>query len=463
MRSSIPLLALCGGLALLPPGRADQVDDYVQAHLQQTLLPGAAVAVVHHGKVVKMAGYGLANVEQGTRVSPHTVFQIQSVTKPFVATAIMMLVEEGKLTVDQPVSECLPETPPIWKSMTVRHLLTHTSGIKDFINDPTASLRLEVTDDEVFRATAARPLEFPPGERYAYSNSNYHLLAMIVRRFTGVTYGAFLRERVFQPLGMERTRVMSWSAIIPDRAAGYIRQPDQLVNGEFIAESILAYGGGGLLSTVDDMAKWDLGLRNGRVLPSARLEQMWHPTKLNNGNSSAYGFGWGIGGTSPHRFVEHSGSHATGFSSYIVRFLDDDLSVILLINARPDNPGKLARDLAAFFVPALKPPERKSIGDLEPETTQLLRRVEEMVRAGRVEPEPFTAEMHRVLVQSLPDMSEGVRSLGSLQQLELLDRKVQDDERREYLYRGRFDSAALLIHFVRDKAGKITALWQESE
>jgi CubicO group peptidase (beta-lactamase class C family) len=337
------LCALFASLTFVPifaPGvRADSVDDYVNLQMRQSGIPGLALAVTRNGAVVKAAGYGLANVENDVPVAPQTVFQIQSVTKQFVATAIMMLVEEGKVALDAKVSTYLDGTPETWKEITIRRLLSQTSGIKDFINEPTASLRLEVSEQEVFRALVPRPLNFQPGERYAYSNSNYHLLAMIIRKVTGESYGTFLRKRVFDPLGMTQTRVISLSEIIPHRASGYNRAGNELCNGQFVAESILAYGGGGLLSTAADMAKWDLALRGDKLLPHSRLEQMWTPTRLNDGTFSNYGFGWGIGGQPPHRFVQHSGGHITGFTSHIVRYLDDDLSVIVLVNAGFANPG----------------------------------------------------------------------------------------------------------------------------
>jgi CubicO group peptidase (beta-lactamase class C family) len=348
-------VVLC--LTALPFGgwmaRGDLVDDYVHVEMKHSHLPGVALAVTRGGSVVKLAGYGMANVENEVPVTPQTVFQIQSVTKSFVATAIMMLVEEGKVAVDAKVSTYLEGTPESWKDITIRHLLSHTSGIKDFINEPTASLRLEVSDDDVFQATAARPLNFQPGAKYAYSNSNYHLLAMIIRKVSGDFYGIFLKNRVFQPLGMSQTRVVSWSNIIPDRAAGYLQQGSQLRNGQFVAESILAYGGGGIVSTAEDMAKWDLALRGDKLLPRSRLEQMWAPTKLNDGNLSNYGFGWSIGGKPPHRLIQHSGGHITGFTSHIVRYLDDDLSVIVLVNAGFGNPGKIAQRVAGMYVPEL--------------------------------------------------------------------------------------------------------------
>ncbi len=347
-----------GGL-VCTAARGDSVDDYVRAWMQSRDVPGLALAVDRGGSVVKTACYGVANVELETPVTLETVFQIQSMTKSFVAMAIMMLAEEGKICVDQEVSAYLENTPDTWKGITVRHLLTHTSGIKDFINEPTASLRLDVTDEEVFAATAARPLNFELGEKYAYSNSNYHLLAMLIRKVTGEHYGAFLKKRVFDPLGMTHTRVMSWSDIIPHRAVGYVRDEGKLRNGDYVAGSILAYGGGGLLSTIEDLVKWDLALRGETLLKRSVLEQMWSPAKLNSGAESDYGFGWAIAGKPPHRWVSHSGGHMTGFTSTIVRYIDDDLTVIVLANSTSADPAKLAADIAGIYVPELKQPERK--------------------------------------------------------------------------------------------------------
>ena len=355
-------LVLCAACFALTgaSAAADAIDDYVREEMEKACLPGLALAVTRGGEVIKIAGYGFGNLELQTPVTPATVFQIQSITKQFVATAIMMLADEGRLSVDDKLSAHLDHTPDCWQSITLRHLLTHTSGIKDFINEPTADLRLEVTDDEVFAATAARPLNFEPGDKYAYSNSNYHLLAMIIKKLTGEPYGTFLKRRVFQPLGMRHTQVMTWSEIVPNRAAGYRMKNRRQVNGEFVAGSILAYGGGGLLSTVQDMAKWDLALQGETLLKRATLDRMWSRPTLNNGALSNYGFGWAISGAPPHRFVHHAGEHITGFTSAIVRCLDDDLSVIVLVNAGYGNPEEVAKGVAALYIPELNPPKREA-------------------------------------------------------------------------------------------------------
>ena len=334
---------------------ADRVEELVRREMERQGIPGLSLAVVRDGQVVLASGFGLADVERNVRATAETVYQIQSLTKSFTATGIMMLVEQGHVGLDDKIGQHLSVPTDRWKNITVRHLLTHTSGIKDFINDPTASLRLDVTEDEVLKAAARRPLSFQPGEQYAYSNTNYHLLAMIVRKVTGKSYGEFLRERIFAPLAMDQTRVISLSDIIPNRAAGYRRERGSLRNGEFVAPTILGYGGGGLRSTVLDLAKWDAALYTEKLLKQSSLEQMWTRAKLNSGKPTGYGFGWGIGEVRGHRCLSHTGSHATGFATAICRFVDDKVTVIALTNCNGASPSGIAQRIARLYVPGLGP------------------------------------------------------------------------------------------------------------
>ena len=340
-----------------PETLAARVDAVVRQAMDKQRIPGLSLAVIRDGRLVVAKGYGLANIELRVPAAPETVYQIQSITKSFTATGIMLLVEDGKVGLDHTIGTYLVGTPESWKAITVRHLLTHTSGIKDFINEPTANLRLDVTEEEVLRATAARPLNFRPGDRYAYSNTNFHLLAMVIRKATGKSYGEFLRERIFKPLGMADTGVISLSEIIPNRAAGYAPAANGWRNGDWIAPSILAYGGGGLRSTVLDMVKWDAALDSDRVLKKSSLEQMWTPAKLNNGQATEYGFGWRVKRVGGHRCVAHGGAHSTGFSTSLLRFLDDRLTVVVFSNGRDVPVERLARQVAGVFVPDLAPPE----------------------------------------------------------------------------------------------------------
>jgi len=296
----------------------------------------------------------LANVELNVPVRPDTVFQIQSVTKTFTATTIMLLVEGGKVSVEDRITKYLASLPESWKGITIRHLLSHTSGIKDFINEPTVDLRKDIEPEDVIESLRDRPLNFQPGEKYAYSNTGYHLLGMIIRKVTGKYWGEFLEERIFDPLAMNETRVVSLSDIITNRAAGYVWDRDQLRNGRFITPTILAYAGGGLRSTVLDLAKWDAALGTEKVLKRSSLDQMWTPAKLNNGSDSTYGFGWGITNYRGHRLISHTGSHMTGFKTVLARFVDDQLTVIVLTNQREANQTAIAMGVAGYYISGLR-------------------------------------------------------------------------------------------------------------
>lgn len=338
------------------PASADRIDDYVRAVMEKQHIPGLSIAIVDHGKLVRARGYGFANLEQKVPAKAHTVYQIQSITKSFTATGIMLLVEEGKLRLEDEPGKYLPGLPAAWKGITLRHLLNHTSGIKDFINEPTVDLRQEIREDDVIRSVEKLPLNFPVGERYAYSNTNYHLLGMIVRKVTGKSWGDFLQERIFTPLEMRDTRILDLDEIIPHRATGYLWDRGHYRNGGFVAESILAYAGGGIRSTVVDLAKWDAALREGRVLKPASLEQMWTPGRLNSGALTSYGFGWGTGNQRGHRYLGHAGAHITGFHTDFTHFPEAGVTVVVLANRFGSDPGTIALGVAGLYRKELLPP-----------------------------------------------------------------------------------------------------------
>lgn len=442
--------------------RADTVDDYINSEMQRQHIQGLSLAVVNDGKAEKLAGYGQANVELNVPVTPKTVFQIQSITKTFTSTAVLMLVEEGKIALDDPVGKSLDATPPTWKNIKIRHLLSHTSGIKDFINEPTASLREDITEEEIFKATTPRPLNFQPGEKYAYSNTNYHLLAMIIRKLTGKSYGQFLKERIFDPLNMTDTRIMSWSDIIANRASGYQWRAGALHNGDYVAGSILAYGGGGILSTAPDMAKWALSLGTETFLKKTTIEKAWTATTLNNGGKSGYGLGWGIGAINGHRFVTHSGAHMTGFTSSLIHYRDDALTVIVLTNAGGADPTRIAQHIAGLYNPALIPALAKAIEDKDPKTTRLLRDISDKIKEGTLAADPFTPDMWKVISPQLKSLREQSSRDGDLKKVELLSHTESGSE-RTYRYRFISSKRTHLISAVFNGEGKISGLWIENE
>lgn len=349
-------LSFCLLLALTlaaPDLRADKVDDYVREQMDKQHIPGLALAVVKDGTVEKSAAYGFANVELDVPTKVDTIFQIQSITKTFTASAIMILVEEGKIGLDDKITKYLSDVPESWNEITVRHLLTHTSGIKDYINEPTVNMRLEIRPQGVIESLRNLPLNFKTGEKYAYCNTGYHLLGMIIRKVTDKNWDDFVRERILDPLGMNDTRVISWSDIIPNRASGYAWEDGTLQNGNYIAITILGYAGGGFRSTVLDLAKWDAALYTDKILKPSTLKQMWTPARLNDGSLSNYGFGWGVTNLHGHRVVSHTGSHSTGFRTALIRFPDDKLTVIVFTNQRGAMQTLIANGVAGFFIPGL--------------------------------------------------------------------------------------------------------------
>ena len=436
------------------PDRAAQiakVDELIQKAMDRRCSPGLSLAVVRDGELVMAKGYGMANLEWQAPATPETVYQIQSMTKSFTATGIMLLVEEGKIGLDDKISTYLEGTPEAWQEITVRHLLTHTSGIKDFLNEPTASLRLDVSESDVLNATAPRPLNFKPGERYSYSNTNFHLLAMIIHKVTGKFYGDFLRERIFDPLAMTDTRVISLDEIIPRRASGYMLGAGGWHNGMFIAESLLAYGGGGLRSTVLDMVKWDAALNSERVLKKSTLDQMWTPAVLNNGTTTAYGFGWFLEAVNGHRCIGHGGANSTGFETDISRFVDDRITVIVFANCYPVGVHRLARQVAGVFVPEIAPAEMKikPIEDKEPQVTARIRRNLNSWPKGEFDPKEVSPEIAQLLKRE--EARKYLQSFGSLQNLELVEHGVADGKWHWYKYLATYPQQQFIIAITLSK------------
>jgi D-alanyl-D-alanine carboxypeptidase len=310
---------------------ADGIDEYLRAEMQRRQIPGLALAVVRNGTVVKLGGYGFANLEHEVPVTPDTVFELASVTKQFTATAIMVLVEEGKVRLDEPVGTYLTGTPDTWKPITVRHLLTHTAGLPSLEENFKAlwpgGLRLRYTTSQLFDAATKDTLSFAAGERFQYSDVGYFLLGMIIERVSGKRYAEFVDERFFRPLGMTSTSVLDHSRILKHRAAGYTLRNGQLVNIRRVVDVELPshYG---VFSSVTDLVTWDAALSAGRVLKPASLAQMWTPVRLNYGGHYAYGFGWFASERRGHRWITHTGITGTEFS----RFPDDGLTVIVLTN-----------------------------------------------------------------------------------------------------------------------------------
>jgi CubicO group peptidase (beta-lactamase class C family) len=342
---------------------SEKVDAYVAAEMRAEKIPGLALAIVRDGRTIKSLGYGLANLELDVPVKPETIFQTGSVGKQFTATAVMMLVDGGKIHLDDPIRKYLPGSPATWKNITVRNLLTHTSGIHDYETESlkkkgTAfiNLRNDYTEDELFRKFSGLPLDFPPGSKWNYSNSGYVILGILIHKVTGQFYGDVLQERIFRPLGMTSTRIISEDDIIPNRAAGYRLVNGEIKNQEWVSPTLNTAADGALYTDVVDMAKWDAALYTEKLLKKGSLNQMWTPVRLNDGKTAGYGFGWDVTSVNGHRLIEHGGAWQ-GFTTQISRYVDDKFTVIVLTNldSEHSDPDKIAHKVAAIYNPALTP------------------------------------------------------------------------------------------------------------
>ncbi len=325
------------------------IDEIVNARIAPDG-PGVAVAVTRGGVVIHSKGYGVAQMEWRQRITPATVFGIGSVTKPFTATAILLLRAEGKLRLSDPITAFLPDYQSHGQIITIAHLLSHVSGIPNFVTLPgfwASDVARDHTHAEIRARFEELPLQFEPGERYSYNNSAYCLLGFVIERLSGVAYGEFIRERIFAPLGMNDSHYLASHAIIPRLAEGYAQREDDRGGWERAPymSTTLQYAAGALGSTAEDMARWDLALRAGHPLDATTQAEMTTPTQLNDGRTVGYGMGWGLSTYRGRRVIHHSGG-VPGYTAFHGRFLNDDLSIIVLSNRRLYDSAGLAQPIA---------------------------------------------------------------------------------------------------------------------
>jgi CubicO group peptidase (beta-lactamase class C family) len=343
------LLFTCATLALSQSSLDSAVADYVKAEMERQHIPGLALLVTRDGKVVRSEGFGLANVEVQVPVKPETIFQSGSVGKQFTATAVMMLVEAGKIGLNDPLTKYFPEAPPSWKNVTVRELLSHTGGFGDYPKD--FNFRKDWTEPQLLKLVESIPLAYPPGTKWEYSNLGYLTLGILIHRVSGEFYGDFLRQRIFQPLGMQATRIISEADIVPNRAAGYRLVKGELKNQEWVAPAMNTTADGSLYFSIVDLSRWDAALYEGKLLKRSSFDLMWTPVKLKNGqsNKAGYGFGWFIEERNGHRCIHHDGSWQ-GFETAIDRYVDDHLSVVALTNLAGAKPGEITKHVAEMYL-----------------------------------------------------------------------------------------------------------------
>lgn len=390
------------------------IGSIVREQMAANKIPGVSLAILHRGQIVTLQSYGLANVEHQVPIKPETIFQSGSIGKQFTAAAVMMLVQENKLSLTDKISKYFPDAPASWKDITIRHLLTHTSGLADY--PPDIDLKRDYTEDELYASFKKAPLDFEPGTSWNYSNVGYVMLGILIGKVTGKLYGEFLSERIFQPLGMTTARVISEADIVPNRAAGYRLVNGELKNQEWVSPSTNSTADGSLYFSILDLAKWDAALYTNQLLTQANRDLIWTPVKLRDGTTRDYGFGWHLGRYHGRRLVFHGGAWQ-GFKTFIMRFLDRQLTIMFLANSWETRDFKFARALAAAFYPEFALPAVNTIADTEPKTTALIRRA--LMQA-------MTSDADKQLARSLSAFSLPAAIIHSS---ELIERKTENNLR----------------------------------
>ncbi len=341
----LALLALATTLS-----HADKVDDLVRAQMKAQQIPGFSLLITKNDKVIRRSVYGKADLEQSSLVNKNSVFESGSIGKSFTATVILQLREQGKLDLDDPVSKYLDGTPETWSAITIRRMLSHTSGLKDYALVPGLGLIEHWTKDDWFAKMKTLPLDFATGSSFAYSNSNYLLLGLVAEKVTGKPIVELVQERVFRPLGMTRSFVADEMTVIPDRAHGYLHYDTQIVNGPAIAPG---YGDGSFINSCEDLATYEKGIREGKILKPESVKLMQSYNMLPTGRRTPYGFGWFVRDVNGVRCVSHGGNTAA-CSASLFRIPSANLTVVLMCNINDVGGDGVAQRIAELYVPELK-------------------------------------------------------------------------------------------------------------
>jgi CubicO group peptidase (beta-lactamase class C family) len=373
--SVLLILAIAGGLDTVCMGQPQPttkpappaVAAFLRKEMRERQIPGLQVAIVQHGRLVLSGAYGLADVEHSVPVTTKTVFSIASITKAFTGVAAVQLVEQGKLNLDVPVSQYLDGLPVAWRPVTIRQLLTHVSGIPDIVDPKTGTIVANVSPESFISTANTRPMEFVPGERFSYNQTNYLLLSKVIERVSGRSYVDFITQGQLDIAGMRDTSFGGFSDIIHDRAQPYELQetttqhvPASTANQKQLANifypsmpSLLAANG--INTSAEQLAKWIISLQQGRLFKSQNsLKALWQPGVLKDGSHAGFGgplngyaLGWPTVARPTHRALAPIGGNWAALFVYP----DDDLTVIVLTNLQGAHPERFIDEVASFYVP----------------------------------------------------------------------------------------------------------------
>lgn len=324
--------------------------DRMLSETYQSGQPGIAALVARDGQVIYRNAFGNANLELDVPMTPDMVFRIGSITKQFTAVAILQLLEQGKLNLNDEITKFIPDYPTQGHKITIHHLLNHTSGIKSYtsMSEFSMVMRKDHSPSQIIDIFKDEPMDFAPGERHLYNNSGYILLGYIIEKVSGQTYIEYVDEHLFKPAGMINSLYANDNIVLKNRAYGYQPSASGYANADFLSMS-LPYAAGSLMSTVDDLFKWNQALQSGKLLKKETLELAFKPGKLNDGTPMTYGYGWEMGNLQGSPVIAHGGG-IHGFISYAIWLPQENVVVVLLQNRTGSAPEDLAHQMAAMTI-----------------------------------------------------------------------------------------------------------------
>lgn len=395
--------------------------------------PGVTLLVAKDGKIIFKGASGMANLELNIPMKVDHVLRIGSITKQFTAVSILMLQEQGKLNIQDDITKFIPDYPTDGKRITVEHLLTHTSGIQSYTEIPgfmANHLRSDKTVEEMMDFFKNEPIKFSPGERFQYNNSGYFLLGVIIEKASEMTYGDFVEKNIFQKIGMKNSFYDSENKVIPNRVSGYEMEGGQIINAPYLSSTI-PYAAGSLISTVEDLYKWNQAVHDYKLVKKESLEKALTPFTLNDGESTEYGFGWGINNFFGEKSYQHSGG-INGFVSNAMYLPEQNLFVAAFSNGK--EPQFLTDIVAAQILGKYPEVKKKSLTKEQ---------MADYVGIYKVE----NAKNHQRTIQIKDDHLTSLRTGGDRHNLYAFE--------KDKFY---FEHTLEIFEFKRDKNGKVMAM-----
>lgn len=431
---------------------ADRVDDIANAAMKQVKSPGMAIAVIKDGQVVKIGTYGFANLEHNTRVTSKTVFEIGSVTKQFWSAALLQLVAEKKISLDETYGSVFPDCPAHWKDLTMSQLLSHTSGVPDYLG-PGFLPRQDYTYDKLLDLVRAKPLDFPAGSSWSYSNSGFLMTAHMVEVKLNIKWDELVSERIWKPLGMTSAQQHSFSQVIPHRATGYMTLGTRTLNAEILRGSS-AGAAGAIVCDIEDMAKWAKALLEGRVGKPGSITPAMSPVTLTSGRTYPYGYGWMMDERNGANIVTHGGN-TYGQSALITLMPSEKIAVVILSNIVGQNYTGMSYVIGQQYSDKFKPETFEVQPD--PDKTRTHRIWDSLEDAMSIKPTFADAaeELKGLMSQRGRSAAAGFRTaFGKVRSMEYIKERKQGDD-TEVFYRVHGKSTPGVLKFLIDKDGKL--------